>query len=132
MTDAFAIPAAVAAILLLSLFVGWGAVRRWKPPPRRAVGSRAPAQWRALIEARVPLVRRLGLAEWERLLDLVQTFLREKSFEGVGGVAVTEEMKLIVAAQACLLILNLDAGCYPGVRTVILYPSTFLPRAPAI
>lgn len=131
-TDAFAIPAAVAAILLLSLFVGWGAVRRWKPPPRRAVGSRAPAQWRALIEERVPLVRRLGLAEWERLLDLVQTFLREKSFEGVGGVAVTEEMKLIVAAQACLLILNLDAGCYPGVRTVIIYPSTFLPRAPAI
>jgi MtfA peptidase len=131
-TDAFAVPAAVAAILLLSLFVGWGAVRRWKPPPRRAVGSRAPAQWRALIEERVPLVRRLGMGEWERLLDLVQTFLREKSFEGVGGVAVTEEMKLIVAAQACLLILNLDAGCYPGVRTVILYPSTFLPRAPVM
>jgi MtfA peptidase len=131
-TDAFAVPAAVAAILLLSLFVGWGAVRRWKPPPRRGVGSRAPAQWRALIEERVPLVRRLGMGEWERLLDLVQTFLREKSFEGVGGVAVTEEMKLIVAAQACLLILNLDAGCYPGVRTVILYPSTFLPRAPVM
>lgn len=132
MTDAITIPAVVAVILLLSLFAGWAAVRRWKPPARRVVGGHAPAQWRAVIEERVPLVRRLATAEWDRLLDLVQVFLREKGFEGVGGIEVTEEMKLIVAAQACLLILNLDAGCYPGVRSVILYPSTFMPRTPAI
>jgi MtfA peptidase len=130
--EAVAIPAAVGAVFLVCLVAGWALVRRWRPPPRGAPTGRAPAHWRALIEERVPVVRRLSAGEWDRLLDLVQTFLREKHFEGGGGLDVTEEMKIIVAAQACLLILHLDAGCYPGVRTVILYPSTFIRRSPAI
>ena len=130
--EALAIPAVVGAALLLCLFAGWALVRRWKPPASRAPSERAPEQWRALLEARVPLVRRLSPAEWDRLFELVQTFLREKHFEGGGGLEVTDEMKIIVAAQACLLILHLDAGCYPGVRTIILYPSTFLRRSPVI
>jgi hypothetical protein len=130
--EAVAIVAVVGAVLLLCLFAGWALVRRWKPPASRAPSVRAPEQWRALLEARVPLVRRLALGEWDRLFELVQTFLREKHFEGGGGLEVTDEMKIIVAAQACLLILHLDAGCYPGVRTIILYPSTFLRRSPEI
>ena len=130
--EALAIPAAVGAVLLLCLFAGWALVRRWRPPASTAPSVRAPEQWRALLEDRVPLVRRLAPGEWDRLFELVQTFLREKHFEGGGGLEVTDEMKIIVAAQACLLILHLDAGCYPGVRTIILYPSTFLRRSPAI
>jgi MtfA peptidase len=126
------IPAVVGAVLLACLVAGWALVRRWRPPPGRPPGGHAPARWRTLIEDRVPLVRRLSPTEWHRLLDLVQTFLREKHFEGGGGLEVDEEMKITVAAQACLLILHLDAGCYPGVRTVILYPSTFTRRSPAI
>jgi Mlc titration factor MtfA (ptsG expression regulator) len=131
--DAIAVPAAVAAMLLLSLLVGWAAVRRWRPrtlPPLET--PFAPVGWRSLIAERVPLTRRLGDDEWQRLLHLVAVFTHEKHFEGGGGLEVTEEMKIIVAAQACLLILNLDAGCYPGVRTVILYPSTFVRRSPVI
>lgn len=130
--EVLTIPGLVAAILLVCLIVGWVLLRRWRPPKRAPVNRAAPAQWRALLEERVPLVRRLAAAEWDRLLDLVQRFLREKSFEGAGGLEVTDEMRLVVAAQACLLILNLEAGCYPGVRTVILYPGTFVPRRPAI
>jgi Mlc titration factor MtfA (ptsG expression regulator) len=129
--EVLTIPGLVAAVLLVCLVGGWALVRRW-PLKRTRVHGVVPAQWRALIEERVPLVRRLTPAEWDRLLDLVQRFLREKSFEGAGGFEVTEEMKLVVAAQACLLILNLDAGCYPRVRSVILYPGTFVPRRPAI
>ncbi len=130
--EVVAIPAVVAAVLLLCLVIGWALVRRWRPPARSVPSGRAPAGWKALIEDRVPLVRRLSPGEWDRLLDLVQTFLREKHFEGGGGLAVDDEMKIVVAAQACLLILHLDAGCYPGVRSVILYPSTFTRRSPAI
>ena len=130
--EVLTIPGLVAALLLACLVGGWALVRRWRPSKRARVHGPAPAQWRALIEEQVPLVRRLTEPEWDRLLELVQRFLREKSFEGAGGVEVTEEMQLVVAAQACLLILNLDAGCYPGVRSVILYPGTFVPRRPAI
>jgi Mlc titration factor MtfA (ptsG expression regulator) len=62
----------------------------------------------------------------------VTRFVREKRFEGGGGLEITEEMKVIVAAQACLLILNLDAGCYPRVRSVVMYPGTFVPRLPTL
>ncbi len=130
--EAVAIPAAVGAVLLLCLVAGWALVRRWKPRASAAPSVQAPEQWRALIEARVPLVRWLKSEEWDRLFGLVQAFLRDKHFEGGGGLEVTDEMKIIVAAQACLLILHLDAGCYPGVRSIILYPSTFLRRSPAI
>lgn len=130
--EVLTIPGLVAALLLACLVGGWALVRRWRPLRRIRVHGTVPAQWRVLIEEQVPLVRRLMPAEWDRLLDLVRRFLDEKSFEGAGGVEVTEAMKLVVAAQACLLILNLDAGCYPRVRSVILYPGTFVPRRPAI
>jgi Mlc titration factor MtfA (ptsG expression regulator) len=109
--EALAIPAVVGAVLLLCLFAGWALVRRWRPPASTAPSVRAPEQWRALLEDRVPLVRRLAPGEWDRLFELVQMFLREKHFEGGGGLEVTDEMKIIVAAQACLLILHLEAGC---------------------
>lgn len=130
--EAIAIPAVVAAVLVLCLVAGWALVRRWRPPASRAPSVRAPEQWRALLETRVPLVRRLTPEEWDRLFELVETFLRDKHFEGGGGLEITDEMKIIVAAQACLLILHLEAGCYPGVRTIIIYPTTFLRRSPAI
>jgi Mlc titration factor MtfA (ptsG expression regulator) len=130
--EVLTIPGLAAALLVVCLLVGWAFVRRWRPRRPARVISAVPARWRALIEERVPLLRRLTPGEWDRLLHLVQRFLSEKSFEGAGGFAVTEEMKLVVAAQACLLILNLDAGCYPRVRTLILYPGTFVPRRPAI
>lgn len=130
--EVLTIPGLVAALLVVCLLVGWAFVRRWRPRRRARVDGAAPARWRALIEERVPLLRRLTPGEWDRLLHLVQRFLSEKSFEGAGGFAVREEMKLVVAAQACLLILNLDAGCYPRVRTLILYAGTFVPRRPAI
>ena len=130
--EAVEISAAVAAALLLFLAGGGALLRRWKPPPRRRSRGRVPGEWRPIIEERVPLVRPLSPAEWDRLLDLVHTFLREKTFEGVGGLEVTTEMRLVIAAQACLLLLHHDGSCYPGVRSVILYPSTFLPRRPEL
>jgi hypothetical protein len=40
-------------------------------------------------------------------------FLAEKRFEGCGGLEITEEMKVCIAAQACLLLLHRETDCYP-------------------
>ncbi len=125
------VPAA-AAILLLGLLVGWVLVRSWRPSRPRRRPAEVPASWRPLIEARVPLARRLTDQEWDRLLWLVSGFVREKNFEGIDGLAITEEIKVIVAAQACLLLLHLDVGPFPRVRSIILYPGTFVPRVPQV
>jgi Mlc titration factor MtfA (ptsG expression regulator) len=126
--DAAIVLAASGTLLLGALLLGWAILRRTTFHHRRRVGSTAPpAGWRELIASRAPVVRGLSESEWETLLALVQEFLGDKTFEG-RGVEVSEEMRVLVAAQACLLILQLNVDCYPRVRSVIIYPETFVPR----
>jgi len=129
--DPLVIPIA-AGVLLAGLLAGWVLLRSWRPKPGAHPPAVVPAGWRSLIEERVPLTRRLTDLEWNRLLGLVSGFVREKNFEGIDGLDVTEEMKVIVAAQACLLLLHLDIGPFPAVRSVILYPGTFVPKVPGM
>jgi Mlc titration factor MtfA (ptsG expression regulator) len=112
-------------------FVAWRALTgvRWRRAPRLS-GDPIPRSWYEVIE-RLPIARRLTVPEREKLLRLVQVFLREKHVEGCDGLEITEEMRVTIAAQACLLLLHLDAGCYPGLRTVLVYPGTYKPRTPS-
>ncbi len=75
----------------------------------------------------MPLGARLPAADQERLLRLVQVFLHDKPLEGV-GLELTEEIRVTIAAQACLLLLKLDYPCYPTLRRVLVYPGVFNPR----
>lgn len=88
----------------------------------------APGHWAELIRGNVPLTRELTPESFERLLKLVQVFVRKKNFEGAGGLTITEEIKVTIAAQACLLLLRMDIAAYPGLHTVIVYPEAFVPR----
>jgi len=60
-----------------------------------------------------------------RLHELTIQFLHAKTFEGAAGLHVTDAMRLHVALQACLLILNLDFDYYAGWNAIILYPGDF-------
>jgi Mlc titration factor MtfA (ptsG expression regulator) len=82
-------------------------------------------QWRQVIE-KLPILHGLAVAELNRLRDLSTLFLHYKSIYGVQNLSVTEEMRLVVAAQASLLILYLDLDDYRGWRTVLLYPGAFI------
>ena len=59
----------------------------------------------------------------------VQVFLHEKSFEGGGGVEITDEMRVTIAAQACVLLLHRDTLVYPDLETILVYPSTYVVKA---
>jgi hypothetical protein len=61
-----------------------------------------------------------------RAAGLAQVFLAEKNFEGCGGLALTDEMRVTVAANACLLLLGRETGVYPRLQSVLLYPTTFV------
>lgn len=73
----------------------------------------------------IPYVATLPVADQERLRALVLRFLHAKTFEGAAGLQVTDSMRVRVALQACLLILNLDFDYYAGWHAVILYPGDF-------
>jgi len=68
----------------------------------------------------------LRAPERNRLRELSSLFLQEKAINGAGGLVVTDEMRIQVAAQACLLILNLDLDYYEGWHEVIVYPDSFI------
>ena len=97
--------------------------------PRKRERLRAapfPDDWRRTIERNVPIVLRLSPADQEELFGHVQVFLAEKHFEGVGGLELTDEIRVTVAAQACLLLLHRDTDYYPLLKSIIVYPSTYV------
>ena len=85
------------------------------------------AQW-AEVFAALPLLQGLSSDEMQRLQDLSILFCHQKVFEGAQGLVVTQSMKLIIAVQACLPVLELGLAWYDGWVSVIVYPSGFAPK----
>ena len=75
----------------------------------------------------LPLLSGLSAAELAELRRLATLFLHYKSLEGAHGLAVTQEMGLIIALQACLPILHLGLSWYDGWVSIIVYPAQFVP-----
>jgi hypothetical protein len=112
------------ALLLVVGLLGqpyWLAYRR-----SRIVETAFPAAWRKILQHRVPLVRRLPAHLQLQLKKHMQVFIAEKSFLGCGGLRITEEMRVVIAAQACLLILNRATDYFAKVRQILVYPGAFV------
>lgn len=93
---------------------------------RRALAEQPfPDAWSEIMARDVPYLRTLAPDERRRLEALIQVFIGEKNFEGCGGLAVTDEMRVTVAAQACLLLLNLPDPYYDRLSSVLIYPAGF-------
>ena len=86
-----------------------------------------PDEWR---EATAPFLFMQGLTDDEsaRLRQLCGRFLASKHFSGAAGHDITRKMRLQVAAQACILILELDPASYDGWSEIIVYPGQFAPE----
>ena len=82
------------------------------------------AERRAVLERNVKHYQRLDADAQKRLRELVQVFIAEKNWEGCGGLTLTDEMKVTIAAQACLLVLELPHRLFENVETILVYPST--------
>ena len=94
---------------------------------RRRLRARViPPVWGITIARGFPLFGRLPTEDQAELLGHVQVFLAEKVFEGCGGLELTDEIRLIIAAQACLLLLHRKTDYYPELSTILVYPSTYI------
>ena len=101
--------------------------RNWR---RARVLKRSPLNddhWQRAL-ARVSLTHGFSADELRRLRELVILFLHEKSIETAGEVVLDDEMRLVIAIQACVPILNLGLDCYAGWYAVIVYPQQFRPQ----
>jgi Mlc titration factor MtfA (ptsG expression regulator) len=102
------------------LLVGRGARPSIYPP--------IPGFWPSLIQSQVPLSRRLTSAQREQLLEKMQQLIHGCRWEGCSGLRLTEDMQVIIAAHACLLVLEHPGDPYPDLDSILIYPGTFRPR----
>lgn len=110
------------ALLLPLLFAP-----RWRARRRARLMRRPfPAAWRRVLRRHMPQYARLPPPQQQRLRQLIQVFLAEKEFIGCAGLKVTTAMRVLVAAQACLLLLGRERGFYPQLRQILLYPDAFV------
>lgn len=111
-------------LLLVLWFIGQP---YWTEHQRRRLRAQPfPAEWRRILRQRVPYVRAMPADLQTQLKQHIQVFLAEKAFLGCNGLVITDEMRVTVAAQACLLILNRPATYYPGLRQILVYPGGFV------
>ena len=102
---------------------------QWLADHRRKKLTAAPfpADWEKIIQHNVAHYCMLEDAERAHLLALVQVFIAEKGWEGGGGLELTDEIRVTISAQACLLLLGLPHNYYKNVESIIVYPSTVVP-----
>lgn len=94
---------------------------------RRRLQSRSfPDEWQGYLYRMWPLYRGLPEHERRQLHSLIHVFLDEKTFEGCNGFAITDHVRLLIAAHACLLLINREVDCYRGLHTILVYPNEFL------
>jgi MtfA peptidase len=85
------------------------------------------ALWRRVI-AGLPFLAGMSEAELVRLRELALLFLHEKEMHGAGGLELTDEIRLAIAVQAVLPVLNLGLDPYEGWVGVVVYPGEFRVR----
>ena len=91
----------------------------------RLKGRPFPAGWPGILEETAPLYRRLPLPDREELHGHMQVFLGEKNFEGAGGMAISDRVRITITAQACLLLLHRQTDYYPGLSSIVVYPGEY-------
>lgn len=108
---------------------------------RRAVARPFPSAWATILRRNLAPYNAMPPPLQQQLKRLILQFLAQKKFIGCGGLEITDEMRVTVAAQACLLILNQSAyqrslrsrawlpwlpQVFPALGLILLYPSSFV------
>jgi len=108
----------VAVGLVLAFFIARRLSRRAKR--KRLLAMSFPEEWKQIVRKNVPLYNRLPDSLKEQLHGLVHVFIAKKNFEGCGGLEITDEVRVTIAAQASMLLLNRRAT-YTGLGDNIFY-----------
>jgi len=107
----------------LTAFIAYLGYHRWRD---WSVYRRPfPAPWLATLESGLPVYASLAPEQQARLQDMMKFFIDRKKYYGCGGLTVTDEMRVLIAAEACLLVLNRGGALYPKLRSILVYPTAF-------
>ena len=97
---------------------------------RKAIAAPFPDAWVAIVEKNIAIYKDLPMELRLQLRKLIKQFLHQKHFEGAGGLEITDEIRVTIAAEACMLLVNRNTGVYPSLRYIIVYPAAFVVDRP--
>jgi len=117
--------AGLGALALSGLALLWAGPKRRR---RRLAAAPFPDAWEAVLRSNAPLCGLLPADLGRKLRGDIHIFLAEKHFEGCGGLEITDEVRVTIAALACLLIVNRESGYYPRCSSILVYPTSFQVR----
>ena len=105
------------------MFSGWFRKRR----RRRIRSTPFPEDWNNILSRNVFHVSQLSRPQQARLRQLVQVFVAEKNWEGCGGLKMTDEVRITIAAQACLLVVGLPGNTwFDHILSILVYPQGYV------
>lgn len=92
---------------------------------RKLLAEPFPKAWEEMLQRQVALYRGLSPEERARLHDDLRIFAAEVNWEGCGGQPVTEDMKVLIAGQGCMLTLGRAVDELLVVRSILVYPEAY-------
>jgi Mlc titration factor MtfA (ptsG expression regulator) len=102
----------------------FGLLKKWRR--RRILGRPFDPRWLEYLARHVPHYDLLTGVEQAKLRDDLRIFIAERHWEGVGGLAITDEVQVAIAGQACLLVLSYSVDLFDRVRTVLVKPDAYV------
>jgi Mlc titration factor MtfA (ptsG expression regulator) len=97
---------------------------------KKAIAVPFPDEWVAIVERNIAVYRNLPMLLRLQLRKLIKQFLHQKVFTGAGGLEITDEIRVTIAAEACMLLVNRNTNVYPSLRYIIVYPTAFVVERP--
>jgi len=85
-----------------------------------------PPEYEKILASKVSIYRHLTPVLQDTLKQLINVFLAEKHFEGCDGIEITDEIRVTIAAEACLLMLNGEPHFYPSLSSILVYPHPYV------
>lgn len=85
-----------------------------------------PAEWWAIVDRNIPHIRNMNDADRAELAGIIQILLDEKNFEALGGLTMTDEIRVTIAAQAAVLLLHRETNYYPTLKSILVYPQAYI------
>jgi MtfA peptidase len=116
----------VAVLVVLGIYFGKKAYLRKKR--FKLMQAETNPNWPLILSKNLSIYNKLPEDLKNELHALMRVFIAEKNFEGCGGLKLTEEMKIIISAEACVLMLNRKPSFYPKLISILVYPHSYFAK----
>jgi len=122
-------PIIILAIITIAL-IGYILFKpKWIERKRNQIRSQPfPKEWRQILRRNVPYFYSMPADLQLQLKQHILVFLDEKAFYGFEGIEINDEIRVTIAAQACLLLLNRKTNYYPKLKSIYVYPAAFIAK----